>query len=119
MNSSTETLVYSSQYANASQATLVDLSAYATPQNVVSFLRDDMRNTKIYSSDNRLLYTVESERNTNASTAIYRRDTRELVAEVKRKDLRADRIKFGKNSSIKLNSWLSGSSGKWTDLCVS
>ena len=101
-----------------SQVTLVDTSAYGTPQTVISFIRDDMKNTKICSTDERLLYTVETDKQTNTHTKIYRGESTEVVAELKRKDLRPDRIKFGANNSIKLSEFLRGANGKWSNLCV-
>lgn len=99
-----------------SQLTLVDTSAFGTPQTVVSFLRDDMKNTRIVSADERLLYVVDTDKETNARTTVRRADSEDVVAEIKRKDLRADRIRFGAAPSVKLSTWMSGAGGKWSDL---
>ena len=110
-----------------SQVTLVDTSAYGTPHAVVSFIRDDMKNTKILSETEEVLYSVSTDALTNAYTTVYRGDVAAVgaqggsepikVAEIKRKDLREDRIKFeGNSSSVKLSKWLHGSNGKWSDL---
>lgn len=101
-----------------SQTTLVDVSVYGTPQAVISFFRDDMKNTKIFSVDERLLYLVETDKETNARTKISRGDSQSTLALIKRKDLRADTIKFEEQPSVKLASWLHGANGKWTDLLV-
>ncbi|TDL18874.1 hypothetical protein BD410DRAFT_806147 [Rickenella mellea] len=53
-----------------SDATLVDTSAFGVPQTVVSFLRDDMKNTKIYSADEKHLYTVDDELRQIANHAV-------------------------------------------------
>lgn len=99
-----------------SQVTLVDASAFGTPHTVVSFIRDDMKNTRIMSSDDQILYSVDTDKVSNTHTVIRRRDTDEVVAEVKRRDLRPDTIKFGGNQKVKLSGWLSGMNGKWSDL---
>ena len=115
MNNSTDTLL-STHWGHESAITLVDQAVHGTPSDVVSFLRDNMRNTKIYSSNEQLLYTVETERIADSWTRVYRADTKQLVAEVKRKDLRGDTIKFGDEQTMKLKSWLNGVNGKWQDL---
>jgi len=102
-----------------SQLTLVDTSAYGTPQTVVSFIRDNMKNTKILSADEQPLYVVDTDKQTNARTTIRRADSGDVVAEIKRKDLRADRIRFGTEPSVKLNTWLHGTNRKWSDFPVS
>ncbi len=99
-----------------STVTLVDTSAFGVPQTVISFIRDDMKNTKIYSADDRLLYTVETDKATNTHTIVYREDSQDVVAEVKRKDLRPDKIKFADSPALKLSDWLHGSNNKWSDL---
>ena len=110
-----------------SQVTLVDTSVYGTPHAVISFVRDDMKNTKILSSTEEVLYSVSTDALTNAYTTVYRGDASggeggtgvAKIAEIKRKDLREDRIKFeGNSSSVKLSKWLHGAKGKWSDLCV-
>lgn len=68
------------------------------------------------SSDETVLYTVVSDDAVNARTTIYRGETQEIVAIVKRKTFRPDRIKFGAEATIVLSSWLKGASGKWSDL---
>ncbi|KLO19656.1 hypothetical protein SCHPADRAFT_817906 [Schizopora paradoxa] len=105
-----------------SQVTLVDTSAYGTPHAVVSFIRDDMKNTKILSETDEVLYSVSTDILTNAYTTVHRGDVTSgtqggsepiKVAEIKRKDLREDRIKFeGSSSSVKLSKWLHGSNGR-------
>ena len=99
-----------------SETTLVDVSAYGTPQTVISFSRDNMKNTKIFSADGRVLYSVETDILKNTKTAVFRGDTKGIVALIERKQLRADTIRFEQQPSTKLASWLHGSNGKWTDL---
>lgn len=99
-----------------SQVTLVDASAFGAPHTVVSFVRDDMKNTRIMSTDDQVLYSVDTDKTSNTHTVVRRRDTDEVVAEVKRRDLLPDTIKFGKDQKVKLSSWLSGMNGKWSDL---
>jgi len=118
-NASADSLMYSGQFGNESQMTLVDTSAFGAPNDVVSFLRDSMRNTTILSSDERLLYSVNSDPHTNAWTRICKGESKEVIAEVKRKDLRPDRIKFGGNPSVKLSSFMKGQNNKWSDFPVS
>lgn len=101
-----------------SQLTLVDTSRFGTPHSIVSFIRDDMKNTKIASSDERLLYLVSTDKTTNTHTIVRRGDTEEVVAEIKRKQLRPDTIQFGSDKQLKLSEWLNGDSGKWSDLYV-
>jgi hypothetical protein len=111
---------------NDSQLTLVDTSSYGAPYSTVSFIRDDMKNTTILAADESVLYTVETDKVSNAHTVIYRggpaageAGDREIVAELKRKDLREDRIKFGGTGrSMKMSKWIHGTSGKWSDLWV-
>ncbi|KLO19655.1 hypothetical protein SCHPADRAFT_935149 [Schizopora paradoxa] len=110
-----------------SQVTLVDSGVHDAPYTFVSFLRDDMKNTKIVSSTEAVLYTVTTDALTNTRTTVYRGNASTeagseavKVAEIKRKDLREDRIKLeGNTSSLKLSNWLHGASGKWTDFPVS
>jgi len=113
-----------------SQVTLVDTSVYGTPHAVVSFIRDDMKDTKILSATEEVLYSVTTDALTNARTTVYRGDATTSaaqggsepikIAEIKRKDLRVDRIKFeGSTSSVKLSKWLHGTNGKWSDFPVS
>jgi len=113
-----------------SQVTLVDTSVYGTPHAIISFVRDDMKNTKILSATEEVLYSVTTDALTNAYTTVYRGDATTdgtqggsepvKVAEIKRKDLREDRIKFeGSASSVKLSKWLHGTNGKWSDFPVS
>ena len=111
--------------SNDSQVTLVDTSSYGAPYSSVSFIRDDMRNTTILAADESVMYTVETEKVTNARTVIYRgarpaageAGEREIVVELKRKDLRDDRIKFGgAGRSVKMSKWIHGANGKWSDL---
>ncbi|KAI5120156.1 hypothetical protein M0805_003643 [Coniferiporia weirii] len=115
-----DTSAYTFAEGMASQLTLVDPSAYGAPYTFASFDRDDMRNTRVFAADERLLYTIETDTQTYAHTSVFRGVSREdVVAEVKRKDLRADKIKFGAEKSGELKAWLHGSSGKWTDFPVS
>jgi len=111
-----------------SQITLVDTSPYGTPHAVVSFVRDDMKSTKILSATEEVLYSVTTDALTNAHTTVFRGDATTTngaeevvkIAEIKRKDLREDRIKFeGSTSSVKLSKWLHGTNGKWSDFPVS
>lgn len=126
--------------SNDSQVTLVDASSASygshRPYTFVSFSRDNMKNTTIFAEDGvRALYSVETDMRAtrNAHTRVYRgipvgsqdpsgallERERELVAEVKRKELREDRIKFGGASkSKKISKWLHGANGRWTDLWV-
>ena len=126
--------------SNDSQVTLVDASSASygshRPYTFVSFSRDNMKNTTIFAEDGvRALYSVETDMRAtrNAHTRVYRgipvgsqdpsgallERERELVAEVKRKELREDRIKFGgAGKSKKISKWLHGANGRWTDLWV-
>ena len=99
-----------------SQVTLVDESVFGTPHAIVSFVRDDMKNTRILSANEQILYSVSTDKTTNTHTVIRRGDTDEVIAEVKRKDLRPDTIQFGKEEKKKLSSWLNGMNGRWSDL---
>ena len=99
-----------------SQVTLVDESVFGTPHAIVSFVRDDMKNTRILSANEQILYSVSTDKTTNTHTVIRRGDTDEVIAEVKRKDLRPDTIQFGKEEKRKLSSWLNGMNGRWSDL---
>ena len=100
-----------------SQLTLVNTSSpNGVPHTIISFTRDDMKNTKILSADERLLYRVETDKKTNTHTQVFRGDTTEVVAEVKRKDLRPDTIRCLDKDAIKVNQFLRGSNGKWSDL---
>ncbi|THH08701.1 hypothetical protein EW145_g2522 [Phellinidium pouzarii] len=110
---------YNLEEGMATQLTLVDSCAYGVPHTFVSLESDDMRNTRIYAADGPLLYTIETDTKTRAHTVVYREGSRDAIAEVKRKDLRADRIKFGNEKSMELKSWLYGASGKWSDFPAS
>ncbi len=117
--------LYSFEGGLESQVTLVDKSVYGNPHAVVSFIRDDMKNTKILSSTEEVLYSVTTDALTNACTTVYLGDVTTdgaqgapgpaRIVEIKRKDLREDRIKFEGNTSIKLSKWLHGANGKWTN----
>ena len=123
-----------------SQVTLVDTSTFGTPHTIISFIRDDMKNTNILNASEQPLYSITTDALTNAYTTFIRlpghsasvsapgigvregdasMNNPEVVAILKRKDLREDRIKFaGSDKSIKLSKWLHGPNGKWTDLYV-
>ena len=111
-----------SSSAAESQVTLVDGRVGGESGTVVTFSRDDMKNTEILSSDGRVLYSVATNAQTRWRTLITRavsgagQDTREVVAEVQRRDLRPDLIAFAGEEEVKLSSWLNGRSGKWSDL---
>jgi len=129
MSSSESASLYSFGGGFESQATLVDTNVYGNPHAVVSFIRDDMKNTKILSSTEEVLYSVTTDALTNARTTVYLGDATTdgaqrgpgpaRIVEIKRKDLREDRIKFEGNTSIELSKWLHGANGKWTDFPVS
>lgn len=99
-----------------SQVTLVDGSSFRAPRAILSFVRDDMKNTRILSSDGRSVYSVETDKATNAHTIVRQGDTGEVVAELKRRVFRPDTIRFRNGEERNLSSWLSGASGKWSDL---
>lgn len=117
--------MYQEQTLSASQATLVDNGPQTSETTIVSFSRDDTKNTEIYSSDGRLRYTVTTNDQTRMRTLVSRavpgagQDVRVVVAEVYRSNWTADRIRIGGNDVTKLGKWLSGCNGKWTDFPVS
>lgn len=100
----------------ASLSTLVNADAIGTPHYIVSFTRDNMKNTHLLSSDGQILYSVATDKVSNMHTVIRRRDTDEIVAEVDRKNFFPDSIQFGAGDKMKLSEWLHGANGKWSDL---
>lgn len=99
-----------------SQFTLTNVSAQGVLHTALSFDRDDMKNTKIYSADGKTLYTVETLGVSDSHTVIYRADTREKVASVNKRDIIPDVISFGDQPSMRLSKWLHGKKGDWSDL---
>ena len=122
-NESSTTLYLASYPAGMeSSATLVDQAAFGMPSSVICFLRDNMKNTVIHAVSpttgdiEQILYKVSTDTRSNTHTIVYRGDTDQVIAELQRKDLRPDTIKFAGKDSEKLSNWLHGRGGKWSDL---
>jgi len=115
-----------------SQITLVDTSAYGTPHTVLIFARDDMKNTRIFADPGRLsstvqatqpplMYSVETDRKSDTQTVVRRGGTDgPVVVFVRRRELLGDTIAWGEGGTAgKLNKWLRGEGGKWSEFPVS
>ena len=90
---------------NPSELTLVNPESHTGALTHVTFSRDDMKNTKVLAADpsDSVLYTVETDKTSDSHTIVYRgeaKEQKEVVAEVKRYELRSDTIKFGINLTL-------------------
>jgi len=103
---------------SASQLTLVNPSGNAVTRALTafSFLQDDMKNTEIYSADHRLLYTVRTDKNSDSHTMVYRSDSEDVVASIKRRTILSDTISFAHEPSRKLGKWLRAAGGRSSEL---
>jgi len=104
----------------------------SAPSAILSFTTGSINNTSVLSSSEQALYTITTDAISNSHTKILRGgptldDSRstgnnpiELVAEIKRRDLLPDIVKFSSwPSSKRLKSWMHGASGKSSDYPIS
>ncbi|KLO19653.1 hypothetical protein SCHPADRAFT_935147 [Schizopora paradoxa] len=135
--STSSTVVPSSESTLTMTGTKVHSYAPASmnaPSSVVSFSTGSVNNTTVLSSSEQPLYTITTDAVSNSHTKILRGGPSlqdptsmgvssggiELVAEIKRRDLLPDVIRFADwSSSRKLKSWIHGASGKASDFPTS
>ena len=79
----------------------------------------NLKNTKIYGSDRRVLYIVSTDVVSDSHTVICKGESTQVVAKVKRHTFVSDTIVFGNKPSMKLSRWLHGAENKWSDLYAS
>jgi len=125
-NASTSTVFLASYPAGMeSSITLVDRGSYGEPSSVISFARDDMKNTTIHAVSSTtgniepLLYRVQTDTISNTQTNVYRGETGDVVAVLQRREMRPDTLQFVGQPVRKLKEWLHGKDGKWKDFPVS